>query len=122
MAGPLKGHTAVSVTDLAFSPDGRILASVGGDVRLWNVQSGTAIGNPLAVEGASGVEFSPNGDTVATVDAYSKLRFWNTETGALQGTPLTAPGCDMQVAFNPSGTMLAAACGLGDDKIRTWVR
>jgi len=45
---PLRGHTE-SVWCLAFSPDGRRIASGSGDstIRLWDGETGVAVGEPL---------------------------------------------------------------------------
>ena len=80
---------------VAFSPDGKLLATAGADgtIRLWNPATGQAVGAPLPADTGAGpaacsaVAFSPDGKLLATAGADGTVRLWNPATGRLRRGP-----------------------------------
>ena len=65
---------------LAFSPNGKFLAtgSLDGTVKLWDLETQTA--DILKVPAVYNLAFSPDGKTLLTGSADKTIRFWNLAT------------------------------------------
>ena len=70
---------------MAFSPDGRRIASGSADdtVRVWDADTGQPIGQPFTghTGTVAGVVFSSDGHRIVSGSADKTLRLWNTDTG-----------------------------------------
>ena len=116
----LEGHSDW-VRIVAFSPDGKQLASGSSDstVRLWETATGalqqTLEGHSNAV---TTVAFSPDGKQLASGSDDSTVRLWETATGALQYTLEGHSDWVRTVEFSPDGKQLAS--GSDDSTVRLW--
>jgi WD40 repeat protein len=117
----LTGHVG-EINAVAFSRDGRRLASAGADgtVRVWDRQTGEALRTLRGHEGAVlAVAFSPEG-RLASGGADHTARLWDGEGNevlALRGHTVDVAS----VAFSPDGTRLATGGG-GDERgeLKVW--
>jgi WD40 repeat protein/tetratricopeptide (TPR) repeat protein len=119
----LEGHQG-GVPAVAFSPDGKRIASVSKDrcVRFWDAITGDPIavckGHKASIEALS---FSPDGKLLATGDWSGEVRFWDTETGKCLNHVKGGwvPGSIWRLQFDPGGRFLVAGGGGG---VAAWAR
>jgi WD40 repeat protein len=82
------------VYDLAFSPDGRLLAAAGdrGDLHLLDVVTGAPARDPVPVHGGEvlQVEWLADGRTIATAGIDGTVALYDVDRGLLRGRPLPA--------------------------------
>lgn len=106
---------------LAFSPDGKILASEGSGavIKLWNVVTGQEL---KSFEGHKAdiysLAFSPDGKTLASGSLDKTIRLWDVETGREPKMLASHEKVVTSVTFSPDGRTLAS--GSHDMTIRLW--
>ena len=132
--GSLKLRHAAPLLALAYSPDGKRLAVLSGDLRglpadlklptevkIWDTETGRELLtyrrhtlNALAVKsdskpGIGAVAFSPDGKTIASAGTDKEIRLWEADTGQDIRTLNGHKNTIASLAFSPDGKYLASA-------------
>jgi WD40 repeat protein len=114
----LSGHTH-DVESVAFSPDGKILASGSyQEIKLWDVAKGTELRTLKGhTDYVLSVAFSPDGKILAS-GSYKEIKLWDVATGRELRTLSGHTKWVESVAFSPDGKILAS--GSADKTVKLW--
>lgn len=118
----LKGHHK-ALTSLAFSPNGKLLASASrdGTICLWAVPSGREVSrlSPKHTSYAEQIAFSPDSRLLAAIESgTSMIRLWDLTTQE-ELSPLVGQTEQVtSIAFSPNRPLIASASV--DGTIRLW--
>ncbi|GMR20486.1 MAG: hypothetical protein BMS9Abin36_1081 [Gammaproteobacteria bacterium] len=116
----LSGHRAV-VRSLAFLMDGSLLASASTDgvVKLWNVETGAAMGEIGTAQHASAaLAVSPDGKILALPDNQFSIALWDAEANEQIGRLSGHKNTLRYMAFAPDGKTLVSVAA--DKQLIFW--
>src|SRR5262249_10289481 len=103
-----------AIRDLAYAPDGRTIATGGGNgiVKLWDVETGQlqacVHAHDEAVFALGFAGFGPGGAMLATASNHPLVNLWEPATGRLRATLEGHSDAVHRVAFSPDGRILAS--------------
>jgi len=116
----LASGTSGEVREVAFSPDGKILAAAAGEIVLRNTDTGSVIRSHWEQSGfgysSHAVAFSPDGKMLAGGFTDGPLVLWDVETGALL-RKIGVRASPQSMTFSPDSKFLVVGEG---DSITFW--
>jgi len=114
-----QGHIT-NIFALAFSPDGRTLASGGWDntVKLWEVGHGTLLWTGWHNGRVNDIAFAPDGHLLASGGDDGLIRLWDSQNGIQVQQLSGQSGMVYSLDWSPDGRVLAS--GYADGSILLW--
>ncbi len=115
------GDATVSVENVAFSSDGKLLAAgaADGSVHLWSLVTGkeqaTLTGHR---DGATSVAFDQGGYNLAVGTGSGQVRLWDVQNAESSGAKQEHSTAVESVAYSPDGFLVAS--GALDGSLRLW--
>ncbi|BAZ47630.1 WD-40 repeat-containing protein [Nostoc sp. NIES-4103] len=107
---------------VAFSPDGKILATsdANGKISLWRefTNSEQFLTCHEHIDWVRAIAFSPNGSILASGGTDQNVKLWDVNTGECFKTLTGHPERVRSVAFSPQGKILAS--GSDEQTVRLW--
>lgn len=116
MVKSLKGH-AHAIYDVAFSPDGKRLASASHDhtIRIWDPSTGDTHQTLKGHDGpVHSLAWSPEGERIVSASDDKTARIWSLDRGTVRAAMREATTKLQTVAWSPDGRTIATG---GTDKI-----
>ncbi|MGH7199906.1 MAG: hypothetical protein ACREJB_04835, partial [Planctomycetaceae bacterium] len=125
----LTGHNG-AVFDLAFHPEGRLLASASGDrtVKLWDVETGARLDTFTEPEKEQyALAFSPDGRRIAAAGVDNRIRIWRSRRPGFSEKPGFWPiqfarfaheAPILELAWSPDGRTLVSSAE--DRTLKLW--
>ncbi|MCA9188816.1 MAG: WD40 repeat domain-containing protein [Pirellulaceae bacterium] len=108
-----------TVRSVALSPDGRLVASVGGSdaIRIWDVRTGLGVATLSAIGETYAIQFSPDGKLLAQV-GNGVVRLWSVSDKRQVFESYEQQEVVLGIAFAPQGNVFATAGR--DEAIHLW--
>jgi len=110
---------------IRFAPDGKTMATAGGDnvVRIWNWATRELLHTLTHDSAVYAAEFSPAGDQLVTGSGDGNVTLWKLPAGMKVSQQKKHADAVYCVSFSPDGTQLASIGGdgkKGDSQCRIW--